>query len=345
MFNKDYNFLVRLLHYSIIGNKIVPELLFDIENFLSKHKNKSLEIKHHVYVTGLARAGTTILLNALYTSNQFASFTYRDMPFVISPNIWNYISKYLKAKKSITRGHNDNILINLDSPEQFEEIFWNLKTSDKYNYKEYLKFHEVDDYNLNLYELFIKNCLIKYNKSNYLCKNNNNLLRINSLIKKFPNAKFLISFRNPLDHSISLYKQNLNFINLQTANKFTKSYMNSLVHHEFGLNHKPFLFPKMNENKFKQNDINYWLEQWINFYNFIKETKLKENKNLIFIDYKELCENTSNELQKITNFIGEDFFRNIESKFFSLKQHETKDFHFDSSNKKKSLEIYNYLKN
>ena len=59
MFNKDYNFLVRLLHYSIIGNKIVPELLFDIENFLSKHKNKSLEIKHHVYVTGLARAGTT----------------------------------------------------------------------------------------------------------------------------------------------------------------------------------------------------------------------------------------------------------------------------------------------
>ena len=49
------------------------------------------------------------------------------MPFVISPNIWNYISKYLKAKKSIVRGHNDNILINLDSPEQFEEIFWNLK--------------------------------------------------------------------------------------------------------------------------------------------------------------------------------------------------------------------------
>ena len=142
-----------------------------------------------------------------------------------------------------------------------------------------------------------------------------------------------------------LYKQNLNFINLQKKNKFTKSYMNSLVHHEFGLNHKPFLFPSMNVSKFRQNDINYWLEQWINFYNFIKEAKLKENRNLIFINYKELCENTNNELQRIAKFIGKDVFENIGSKFFSLKQHETKEFAFDISIKKKSLEIYNYLKN
>ena len=184
MFNKDYNFLVKLLHYSIIGNKIIPELLFDIENLLFKKKNRQTKIKHQLYITGLARAGTTVLLNAIYSSNKFASFTYRDMPFIISPNIWNNISKYFKAKEYIERKHKDNLKINLDSPEQFEEIFWNLKTSNIYNFKDFLKYHEVDKYNLDLYELFIKNCLIKYNKNNYLCKNNNNLLRIKSLIKK-----------------------------------------------------------------------------------------------------------------------------------------------------------------
>ena len=42
MFNKDYNFLVKLLHGAIIGNKFVPELLFDIENLITKKdKTKS----------------------------------------------------------------------------------------------------------------------------------------------------------------------------------------------------------------------------------------------------------------------------------------------------------------
>ena len=207
-----------------------------------QEKNKSIEMNHQIYVTGLARAGTTILLNTIYDTKKFASFTYRDMPFVISPNIWNIVSKYLKSKKSIERKHNDKMMINLDSPEQFEEIFWNLKTSEKYIFKDHLRYHQIDNYNLDLYELFIKNCLVKYKKFNYLCKNNNSLLRIKSLINKFPKAKFLLSFRNPLDHSISLLKQNINFSNLQKKDKFAKKYMNYLVHHEFGLNHKPMIF-------------------------------------------------------------------------------------------------------
>ena len=114
-----------------------------------------------MYITGLARAGTTILLNTIYSSKKFASYTYRDMPFIISPNLWNIVSKRIKSKKSVLRKHNDNILINLDSPEQFEEVFWNLKNSQNYNFKSFLKEYEVDEQSLDLYELFIKNCLIK----------------------------------------------------------------------------------------------------------------------------------------------------------------------------------------
>ena len=345
MFNKDYNFLVKLLHYAVIGNKIVPELLFDLENFLFRKKNKLIRIKHHLYITGLARAGTTIMLRSIYASNKFASLTYRDMPFVISPNLWNYISKYLKTKKTIMRKHNDNILINLDSPEQFEEIFWNLKTSNEYNFKNCLKYYNVNSYNLELYELFIKNCLLKYNKQSYISKNNNNLLRIKSLMKKFPNAKFLIIFRNPLDHSISLMNQHINFSNLQKKDKFIKNYMNCLVHHEFGLNQKQMLFDEEDAINISKDNINFWLLQWINFYKFALKEKLKLSKNIIFVDYKDICTNSEFEFKKISNFIGENIYENIEKKKFLHKTYDLKEFNFISEYVKKSLEIYDNLKN
>ena len=66
---------------------------------------------------------------------------------------------------------------------------------------------------------------------------------------------------------------------------------------------------------------------------------------IISFAIENVIENTNNELQRIAKFIGKDVFENIGSKFFSLKQHETKEFAFDISIKKKSLEIYNYLKN
>ena len=43
----------------------------------------------HVFVTGMARSGTTILLQALHDTGKFASLTYADMPIVLSPNLWS----------------------------------------------------------------------------------------------------------------------------------------------------------------------------------------------------------------------------------------------------------------
>ena len=40
-----------------------------------------------------------------------------------------------------------------------EEVFWNLKDSSDYNFKDHLKNYSVSDYILDSYEKFIKNCL------------------------------------------------------------------------------------------------------------------------------------------------------------------------------------------
>ena len=92
------------------------EVTFDFE---STNISSSSESEDHVFITGLARAGTTILLNALYKSNVFASLSYSDMPFVLAPNIWSKISFNKKDLEPKERAHGDGIKVSKQSPEAF----------------------------------------------------------------------------------------------------------------------------------------------------------------------------------------------------------------------------------
>ena len=98
--------------------------------------------------------------------------------------------------------------------------------------------------------------------------------------------KFLILFRDPLQHAYSLLHQHKNFSNLQNKNKFILEYMNLLSHFEFGLNHKSWFTP-IKYNNF--NDINYWLEQWHLFYtNILNQFEI--NNNLLIFSYEKMCD-------------------------------------------------------
>ena len=67
----NYSRLQKHLHQFALSSKFMREASFDIENifFSSGQQNDN-----HVFICGLARSGTTILLNALYESNQFSFF-------------------------------------------------------------------------------------------------------------------------------------------------------------------------------------------------------------------------------------------------------------------------------
>ena len=75
-----------------------------------------------------------------------------------------------------------------------------------------------------------------------LVKNNNNHLRLNSLIKYFKDSTFLFTFREPLSHAKSLLKQHHNFINIQNEDKFILEYMNMIGHFELGKGIKSFTY-------------------------------------------------------------------------------------------------------
>ena len=87
----NYSTLQRFLHRSMLSSQFMREVMFDVEQSVFLKKEDSFD-DNHVFVAGLARSGTTMLLNAIYQSDQFASLTYDDMPFILAPNFWAKIS-------------------------------------------------------------------------------------------------------------------------------------------------------------------------------------------------------------------------------------------------------------
>ena len=231
-------------------------------------KNKDIKNKLHIFVTGLPRSGTTSILNFIYSSGQYASLTYKSMPFVLSPNFSKLFNKKNIAAKE--RLHGDGITFDINSPEALDEIFFNYD----------------DEFIKNELENYIQLILRSEKKEQYLSKNNLNFKRIDLIKSILPNSKFIIPIREPLQHAYSLLNQHLNFIRLQKKDDSIKRYMNYLGHNEFGLNHKPW-----NELKILliQENINYWLEQWCLFYqNILKNYQSYDN--CFFVIYEELVD-------------------------------------------------------
>ena len=82
----NYSFLDQILNKQFLGNNQLANYLY--QRILNKNFSKdSLSKKQHIFITGLARSGTTAILNQLYESNQLCSFLYKHMPFILAPKL------------------------------------------------------------------------------------------------------------------------------------------------------------------------------------------------------------------------------------------------------------------
>ncbi len=341
MFEIKYNSLDKIIHRLALSNKSIVSLLFNIEKFFF-YDDKTFCGKNF-FVTGLARSGTTQLLNSLYNTGLFSSYTYSDMPFIFSPNIWNKSRSFFKKKinEKTERAHRDGIKIDINSPEALEEPIWMLIKENEYIFNNFVQSHNLTKEDVIFYKQLIKLIKIKNKKERYLSKNNFNILRLKSLIEYFPDSNFFIIFRNPLEQSYSLCKQHINFTKLQTENKFILEYMNLLGHFDFGLNHKYYSFDN-NMIEFDPNSLNYWLKIWIDVYEYA--SKLRDNKNIHFICYESLCEKKEKYFEKFI-FDERDIINKINLKEFNNKNRNVDKKNFYEKLLNQSLSLYNTLKN
>ena len=294
-----YNDWTKLLHHLILDN-------YNIERFLfNREKNKYIKypIKKNPYliVTGFARSGTTALTELLYSSKNFSTLYYRNMPFLLSVRTWLKI--YNPNKDNIEeRAHKDGISIGLTSIEALEEHFFKVQLNDSYINNDSLLLHNITPEILKNYEAYRFLIQQKPDKT-YLAKNNNLILRLNSFLEQDEQLNVVLLFRDPLQHAASILKQHKSFKKQQKEDAFITTYMNWLGHHEFGEGHLPFNLGK-SENVFDQDSINYHLQNWINYYEFTLQFKAK-NK-VLFLAFEDLNQNPEQLLSPISQLINID---------------------------------------
>lgn len=277
-----------------------------------------------VLITGLARSGTTSILNELENNDTVFSLKYKNMPFILAPKFQNILqNKTISNINPIERSHKDGIFINESSPEAFDEVFFKIYEEKNYSSVNHLKQYESK--HIQEYLEFIKHCLFVNQKNIYLTKNNNHILRLTQIIEtqKF---KILITFREPLSQASSLLNQHIIHTQLQKKDKYSLKYMSYLGHHEFGLDHKFFLFenPRLDITSFSGN--NYWLVQWINYYHYILQLfeRFKEDV-FILVPFNDWCEKEPhliNQINKYTNLPINDkqTYKPKDKAFFQIDQ-------------------------
>ena len=285
--DQDYSLTSRLLHRLALGNRMIAEMAFDFELASCKPQTDRIKELPHVLVTGLARAGTTILMREIHRTGEFRSLTYRDMPFVLAPNLWARFSRGSRqSAQARERAHGDGLLVGYDSPEALEEVFWRIFAGRQYIRPDRLEPMRADPDLVEQFRQYI-GCIVSGREGQrYLSKNNNNVLRLGSLGKAFPQARVLIPFRDPLAQSRSLHRQHLRFIEAHRGDPFSRQYMTWLVHHEFGADHRPFRFPGQPELPGDHGQPDYWLQNWINTY---RHLDANAPANCLWVSYEQLC--------------------------------------------------------
>lgn len=246
-----------------------------VDDYVFKKRVKEFEAAPPIFITSLARGGTTSLLNALSQVEGMATHLYRDMPFISAPYMWNGLGNLMNREVTqVERAHGDGLTIGLDSPEAFDEIFWHLFWPEKYDRGQIGIWHETDfrPDAQDFFKLhFRKICYLRAGKTvangdvplRYLSKNNANIARLRLLPDLFPGCKIVVPLRHPGAHAWSFLRQHRNFLERQSEDDFVLRYMRDIGHLEFGLLHQPMAFPGLAVDGHELDDPNYWLAYWI----------------------------------------------------------------------------------
>lgn len=309
---KRYNWFDKILHKVALGSLAVRLMSFDVDRMIYKlcttFSPASTQYKSSIFICGVPRSGTTILLNALDKDESIASLSYKDMPFVIAPIFWKFLRYFSrKATNSIERLHGDGIEINSDSPESFEEVFWKTFCDPSCIHSKRCFSSTNSCTALQYFLMYRRHVIASKNigsnvkKNIYLSKNNNNTLRLKSIIRD-QSIRVLLVYRNPFDTAMSLAIQHRRFTEELQFDEFDIQYLNWLGHNEFGINHTPS--PLVSDNidpALKPGSYGYWINYWHLMYEFLLDIK---SDQIILVHHESMCRNPHEFMRILSTKLG-----------------------------------------
>ena len=290
----------------------LQELLSDLETRLYAERWTGVQADRPIFITSLPRAGTTILLEALHRLPTLASHTYRDMPFVLTPLLWDRLSStFRRGGVARERAHGDGMIVSEDSPEALEEALWKKAYPRKYFGKsiDLWSISDVtEEFSTDFHDHMRKIIVLRQpdhpQDGRYLSKNNANIARIDALRSMFPSATFIVPVRKPVEHAISMWRQHQNFESQHAKDSFVREYMEDLGHHEFGALHKPFAFAQSSilANTNGPHSPDYWLAYWISVFEY-----LADRQDLEFMSFERLCNAGDQGIATIARHLGIEY--------------------------------------
>jgi hypothetical protein len=328
-----YGVLARCLHWIALEPKVVRLLSFDLERHFLKRRSSSVDPvagrereQGAVYVCGLPRSGTTIVLRILEQVGSFQSLRYSDMPFVLAPNLWGHLRRgNARTMPLVERPHGDGLLVDYDSPEAFEEVYWRTFNGTHVDGSG-VSAPEPAAVDLERFAAYRKAvCLLDRGGSSggqmrYLSKNNYNLLRLPALLSEAGSSAVVV-YREPVATACSLHRVHTAISQMQLVDSFGRRYMRWLGHHEFGLDHKPFAFAVPGLLALQPSDPNYWLEYW-----HAVHTRLLDlpDLSIAWVEHGRLVERPQDVVASLLARLGLDHSRDVQSIAAQVRPSATK---------------------
>lgn len=263
-----------------VGNH--PRFWIALGNFESKLLAADIEsvaIEKPVYICGLARAGSTLLLEMLAEQANVTTHRYQDFPFLFTPYWWNTLLKLMPWRdgQKRERAHGDRIMINIQSPEAMEEMLWmaffpHLHSADEPDVLDASARRTDFD---RFYQDHIRKLLLARKATRYVAKGNYNVTRLAYLHSLFPDARFVIPIREPASHIVSLMRQHARFCAAGKKDPRAVRHMSLTGHFEFGLNRVPIhtgdtkRLQEIEEAWQRGEEVRGWALYWDMIYGFI----------------------------------------------------------------------------
>lgn len=276
-FEDRYARLDRLLHRIAFRTVFAQLAVADMEELIFRERLGSVTVGDPVFISGLPRSGTTILLELLCRTETLASHTYRDMPFLLCPLLWNRFSRHFRIDdQPRERAHGDGIRISAKSPEAFEEMIWKRFWPAHYRSDRILPWTSTarNEEFETFFERHMRKIVVLRRedpsvKRRYVSKNNLNIARLAALPGPLRRGALLIPFRDPVQQAASMLRQHLRFLEIHEQDGFVQRYMEAIGHHEFGKGLRPVDFGGWLEDAPPPDRLEFWLRYWIAAYRHV----------------------------------------------------------------------------
>ncbi|HWB10062.1 MAG TPA: sulfotransferase [Pirellulales bacterium] len=193
-----------------------------------------------IYVSGLARSGSTLLHEVIASHPSVATHRVKDYPFVFTPFWWRRATAKTPPGPPRERAHQDGVMVTSQTPDALEEMLWmaffprchDPSASSVLGRGEHHPAFET------FHEAHLRKLLLAEGRTRYAAKANYHVARLAYLVRMYPDARFVVPVRAPEAHVASLKRQQEWFSWGQRSRPPSLAFMRRSGHFEFGLDRR-----------------------------------------------------------------------------------------------------------